>query len=278
MGALATSARPYFAVFGARFLMMLQYRAAALAGIGTQFWFGAIMVMSLAAFYASGRGAPPINLAQSITYIWLGQAFLGLMPWNVDSDVAEMMRSGNVGYERLRPVDTYAYWFARAAAWRASETFMRCIPLIVVTAIVFPLAGLSDWSLRPPFDAEALALFLVSMCCVVLLTSAITTLVNITVVWMMSPLGINSVTASLSLILSGMVIPLPLFPRWTHLVLFVQPFAGLVDLPYRIYFGNLQGLSALAAIGLQLFWTLVLVAVGRHCMSAVMRRVQMQGG
>ena len=37
--------RPYRAIFAARFLMMLQYRAAAFAGIVTQFWFGAINVM-----------------------------------------------------------------------------------------------------------------------------------------------------------------------------------------------------------------------------------------
>ena len=36
--------RPYLAIFTARFLMMLQYRAAAVAGIVTQFWFGAIML------------------------------------------------------------------------------------------------------------------------------------------------------------------------------------------------------------------------------------------
>ena len=121
----ATIVRPYLAIFAARFSMLLQYRAAALAGIATQFWFGAIMVMALSAFYGSGRGAPPITLAQAITYIWLGQAFLGLLPWNVDTEIAAMMRSGNVAYERLRPVDTYFYWFARALAWRAAGTLLR---------------------------------------------------------------------------------------------------------------------------------------------------------
>jgi len=75
-----------------------------------------------------------------------------------------------------------------------------------------------------------------------------------------------------------MIIPLPLFPHWAQPVLFVQPFSGLVDLPYRIYFGNLHGLSAFAAIGLQLFWTLFFIASGHRAMSSIMRRVQIQGG
>jgi ABC-2 type transport system permease protein len=270
--------RPYRAIFAARFLMMLQYRAAALAGIATQFWFGAIMIMALSAFYASGRGSASITLAEAITYTWLGQAFLGLLPWNVDPEIALMMRTGNVAYERLRPVDTYFYWFTRAMAWRAAATLLRSIPLLIVTSAVFELSGLGDWSLRPPSSFEALALFVLSMVSVLLLSSAITTLLNISVVWTMSGQGINVVTNSLVIILSGMVIPLPLFPDWAQPALFVQPFAGLVDIPYRIYFANLSGGEALAGIALQIAWTMALIALGHLLMTHTMRRIQIQGG
>jgi ABC-2 type transport system permease protein len=275
---LATIARPYLAIFAARFAMLLQYRAAALAGIATQFWFGAIMVMALTAFYGSGRGAPSITLAQAITYIWLGQAFLGLLPWNVDTEIAAMMRSGNVAYERLRPVDTYFYWFARALAWRAAGTLLRSIPLLVTTAVLLPPMGLGDWSLRPPPSLEAFALFALSMVAVLLLSSAITTLLNISVIWTVSGQGINAVSNSLVVILSGMVIPLPLFPDWAQAFLFIQPLAGLVDIPYRIYFANLSGAAALGGIALQITWTLLLIGLGRLLMTRTMRRVQVQGG
>jgi viologen exporter family transport system permease protein len=275
---LGTLARPYLAIFAARFLMMLQYRAAALAGIATQFWFGAIMVMALSAFYAGGRGSASITLAEAITYIWLGQAFLGLLPWNVDPEIALMMRTGNVAYERLRPVDTYFYWFARAMAWRAAATLLRSIPLLIVTSVLFEFVGLGNWSLRPPPSFEAFALFILSMIAVVFLSSAITTLLNISVVWTISGQGINVITNSLVVILSGMVIPLPLFPDWAQPLLFVQPLAGLVDIPYRIYFANLSGGEALGGVALQVSWTMVLIVLGHLLMTYTMRRVQVQGG
>jgi viologen exporter family transport system permease protein len=275
---LGTVVRPYLAIFAARFSMLLQYRAAALAGIVTQFWFGAIMVMALAAFYGSGRGAPSITLAQAVTYIWLGQAFLGLLPWNVDTEIAAMMRSGNVAYERLRPVDTYFYWFARALAWRTAGTLLRSIPLLVATSVLFPAMGLGDWSLRPPPGLKAFALFALSMVAVLLLSSAITTLLNISVIWTVSGQGINAISNSLVVILSGMVIPLPLFPDWAQAFLFAQPLAGLVDIPYRIYFANLSGPAALGGIGLQTLWTLLLIGLGRLLMTRTMSRVQVQGG
>jgi ABC-2 type transport system permease protein len=275
---LGTSARPYLAIFAARFLMMLQYRAAAVAGIITQFWFGAIMIMVLSAFYAGGHGSPSITLAEAITYIWLGQAFLGLLPWNVDPEIVLMMRTGNVAYERLRPVDTYFYWLARAMAWRTASTLLRSLPLLIVTAVFLDFVGLQDWSLRPPASLEALALFAPSMIAVVFLSSAITALLNISVVLTISDQGINVITNSLVIILSGMVIPLPLFPDWMRPVLFVQPLAGLVDIPYRIYFANLSGAGALGGIALQVFWTVAFIIIGRLLTAHAMRRIQIQGG
>ena len=270
--------RPYLAIFTARFLMMLQYRAAAVAGIVTQFWFGAIMIMALSAFYAGGHGAAAMTLAEAITYIWLGQAFLGLLPWNVDPEIVLLMRTGNVAYERLRPVNTYLYWLVRAMAWRTAATLLRSIPLLIVTSVLFELVGLGDWSLRPPASFAALALFMLSLVVVVFLSSAITTLLNISVIWTISDQGINIFTNSLVIILSGMVIPLPLFPDWLHAVLFVQPLAGLVDIPYRIYFANLSGAEALGSIALQIFWAATLIGLGHLLMARTMRRVQIQGG
>ena len=117
--------RPYAAVFAGRFALTLQYRAAALAGFVTQLWFGVIRVLIFAAFYAGGAAHAPMSLGNAIAYTWLGQAFLVFLPWNADPEVAEMVRSGAVAYERLRPVDTYAWWYARALSWSIARVLGR---------------------------------------------------------------------------------------------------------------------------------------------------------
>ena len=98
--------RPYGAMFAANFQQMLQYRAAAVAGFATQCWWGALKIMILAAFYAGHAGSAPMPLSHAIDYIWLGQALLALLPWGGDPEVAGAVRTGAVGYERLRPADT----------------------------------------------------------------------------------------------------------------------------------------------------------------------------
>ena len=55
--------RPYWAFFRTRFLALLQYRAAAIAGIGTQWLFGYVRVMALWAFYQSAGTAQPSAVA-----------------------------------------------------------------------------------------------------------------------------------------------------------------------------------------------------------------------
>ena len=52
---MVDAARPYVAMLGARFRMLLQYRAAAFAGFATQLFWGAIELMIFAAFYAAHR-------------------------------------------------------------------------------------------------------------------------------------------------------------------------------------------------------------------------------
>jgi ABC-2 type transport system permease protein len=80
------------------------------------------------------------------------------------------------------------------------------------------------------------------------------------------------------IVLSGALIPLPLFPDWLQPALALQPFAGLVDTPFRIYSGHLTGGEALAAPARQAAWTLILIGLGRLLMTRVMARVQVQGG
>jgi viologen exporter family transport system permease protein len=273
---MTASLRPYLAILAARFALLLQYRTAALAGFGTQMWWGVIKILVLAAFY---RSAPhqPQSLTDSITYVWMGQGFLGILPWNADPELVQMVETGNVGYERLRPVDTYAYWFMRALAWRTAAPLLRVIPMFLFAALALPLAGLNEWSWRPPATLGAADLFLASMTLTILLSSAMTTLINIGVAAARTGRG-TGMAIGLVTVLSGMTVPLALLPGWMQRFLFWQPFAGLVDIPYRIYFANLTGAHAVQGLIAQTIWFAAFVLIGRLAMRSVMSRVDMQGG
>ena len=123
---------PYFAMFKARFLALLQYRAAAAAGFATQVMWGFIRVMIFAAFYRSATTAElPMTQAEVVTYIWLSQSLLMVLPFRQDPEVVALVRTGNVAYEFLRPVDLFGLWYARGVALRTAPTLLRALPLLI---------------------------------------------------------------------------------------------------------------------------------------------------
>ena len=274
----ADGLRPYAAALRSRFLQMLQYRTAALAGFATQCWWGGIKVMILAAFYAGAGDDLPMTLGQAITYTWLAQGLLVLMPWSCDPEVSQAVRSGAIVHDRLRPVDAYVMWFVRATGWIAARVLPRVALMSAFAAVLLPLAGLQAWAWQPPAGLIAACAFLVSCLLALLLSAALVMLLNIATAAALNERGINTLAVPVVIVMSGNLLPLALFPDAWQVLLLLQPFAGLMDIPARLYFGQLHGGMAVAALGLQLGWVVVLLALGRLAMTRTMRRLEVQGG
>ena len=110
------------------------------------------------------------------------------------------------------------------------------------------------------------------------LGAAVLMLANVVVATSLNERGVNAVLTPLVVVLSGTLLPLDFFPDALRPFLHMQPFAGLVDIPFRIYFADLSGSAAVQGLALQAGWTLALVGLGRLAMARTMRRLEMQGG
>ena len=262
--------KPYIAVLGARFRILLQYRAAAIAGMGTQLFWGLIRVMIFEAFYRSGAGEQPMALPDVITYVWLGQALIALQPWGVEQDLRALIRSGNVAYEMLRPLDLYTFWYSRAVAQRTAPTILRCIPLLAISGLFL--------GLQPPVSWPAAGAWLVTTLGALVLSCAITSLLTISLLWTVSGEGVANLIGPAVILLSGMIIPLPLFPDWAQPVLNFLPFRGLLDVPFRLYMGHLPTNTLLPLLAHQFAWSAAFILLGRVALHRGLRRLVVQGG
>ncbi|OYE05807.1 ABC transporter permease [Nostoc sp. 'Peltigera membranacea cyanobiont' 232] len=271
--------KAYWSLFVARFALLLQYRTAALAGVVTQLFWGLVKVMVLQAFFTHTTSAQPITFQQAVGYIWLGQAFLmAIVPWGGDRDIQELIRTGAVGYDLLRPTDLYNFWFTRALALRIAPLILRAIPLLCVTSFIFPIFGLDEWSLSvPPTFASFLAFFL-SFIDAIFLSSALTMLLTVSMMWTISGEGINNVLPTLIIVLSGMIVPLPLFPEWSKPFLNALPFSGLIDKPFRLFTGNLQPNALFNILLHQTFWIIIIIILGRVIVKHGIKKLVIQGG
>lgn len=266
--------KQYLSFFRIRFVGGLQYRAAALAGIVTQFAWGFLSVLMYKAFYESNPDAFPMEFSQLSTYIWLQQAFLALfMPWLFEQDIFDSIVSGNVAYELCRPCDIYNMWFARNAAIRLSNTVLRCMPILLVAAFL-P----APFKMTLPAGWLNAALFIVSMVLGFLVQVSISLVIYISAFYTVSAQGIKMLSITLTEFLSGAVIPIPFFPEAVQKVFNVLPFASVQNTPFLIYVGYTGGAQAGIAIALQVAWLIVLFAAGRLLVRRAMKKVVVQGG
>ncbi len=260
----------YVAILKIRMKALFQYRAAAFAAICTQVFWGIIVTMIYRAFYAGGSSSEPISISQAVTFIWVGQALLQLIPWSIDKEIEHQIKNGNVAYELIRPIHLYGLWFARSFAMRAIPTSMRCLPIFVIGGAWFGLAAPVSW--------EALFVFILSAIFALLLSSAMTTVVLISLFWTLSGEGIQRLLPHFTVLFSGMIIPLPLFPSWMQPFLNIQPFRGVMDIPCRLYTGVIPASDALYYFGFQFAWTAAFVLLGMWLIRKAMKNFIIQGG
>ncbi len=261
--------RPYLAIFAARFRLLLQYRAAAAAGVACQFFWGLIRMMIFTAFYENADADVPISLEQTIAYVWLSQGFMMLLPFRADGEIAGMIASGSVAYELLRPAGLYNLWYAREIANRTAPVVMRAGPMLIVAT----LAGWLHWP-----GAANLAAFMLVLLAAALLASAVSLLMTISMFWTISGRGISLLFSPAMFLLSGMILPIPLFPDFLQPVLKSLPFVGVIDLPIRLFVQQIPASHAAGVVAYQLAWTAGLIVVGRFLIRRAMRRLVVQGG
>jgi ABC-2 type transport system permease protein len=132
--------------------------------------------------------------------------------------------------------------------------------------------------MRAPPSWQCAALFSCGLVGAVLLGAAITALLTISVLWTLSSRGTITMVAAAVNILSGSIVPLPLFPDWAQGMIAWQPFRGLLDTPFRLYLGQLSGRATMLALAHQLGWTMILILLGQSLIHLAQRRIVVQGG
>lgn len=170
-------------------------------------------------------------------------------------------------YELIRPLDLYNNWFARNLAMRTARTMLRCFPTLLIALLIPAPYGLSITRQFP--------LFLVTFILSVLLVISFVMLIYIANFYLLSPTGIRMLVMTIGEFLTGAIIPLPFLPNSLQDFIELTPFGAMQNIPLRVYSGDL---SSWIIVLPQLFWLIILVALGQSMMKNALKRVVIQGG
>lgn len=266
--------KKYFSFFQLRFVMGLQYRAAALAGITTQFAWGFMEIMVFRAFYRTDPAAFPMSFSATVSYVWLQQAFLALYAvWMMENEIFDAIVDGNIAYELCRPINIYNMWYARSTANRMSRAVLRCFPVLLVAALV-P----QPYGMNAPASPGHFMLFLLTLVLGLAVTVSFSMLIYVLTFFTISPQGLRIFFMSTMEFFAGAVIPLPFFPDKVRQIMELLPFASMQNVSLRIYSGSMSGAEMRRAVILQVFWLIAVTAAGKLLCRLAERRITVQGG
>ncbi len=252
------------------FQRQLAYRAANLAGLATNFFFGLLRAYVMVALFQSRSEVGGIDLRAAVTYTGLTQAviaYLNIFGW---WEVMRAVYSGDIASDLLKPLDYFMFWLAQDVGRAVVHFLARGVTILIAYAFFFPLT----W---PTLPGQWVALA-VSLVLSLLVGFCWRFLVNLAAFWTPDARGIGRVAFSISWFLSGFMMPLRFFPDWFVRLCRWTPFPSMVNTVIEVYLGVLRGRELWLALGQQVLWVVLLFVVIQFTLRAGVRKLVIQGG
>ena len=268
--------RSYLSYFKLRFITNLQYRAAALAGISTQLFFGFIFLLVYYAFYQSNPNSSlPMAWDELVTYIWLQQAFYSLIyPYERDQELLNMISDGNLAYEIIRPQNIFIKFYIKMVAKKMVAALLRSIPVIVV-AFLLP----HPFKLSIPYSFSNFLLFILALISSCFLISVLVVLVHFIVMFTIDSKGTITIYSVIVEVFSGNSgVPLPFFPNWLRTIANILPFKFICDFPFRVYSNSISVIEGISLFIQSIIWIIVFLIIGLLISKIALKKAVIQGG
>jgi ABC-2 type transport system permease protein len=262
--------RLFYEIARRSFQRHLTYRAATIAGLVTNFFFGLLRVAILLALYGEQEEVAGITVAGVITYTVLTQAILAYLSIFGWYDLMNSVHTGEVATDLLKPVNFFTFWLAQDVGRAVLNFWLRGVLLMIVYALVFDL-------IYPTTLLQWLAL-LVALIFSLLLSFAWRFLINLSAFWTPNARGIGRLGFVLTLFLSGFLMPLRFFPDWVTRLIYLTPFPHMLNTVIEIYLGIVQGPQLLQLLLVQAAWTLLLILACQLILQAGVKRLVILGG
>ncbi|MGI8484147.1 MAG: ABC transporter permease [Thermomicrobiales bacterium] len=261
--------RVYLELAKRSFRQVLTYRGATLAGLFTNSIFGVIIASIFLGFYASS-GSGDVrgwSAQQTLTFTWINQSLLMVVYMWGWWEIARSIQTGSIVMDFLKPVNFLSYWMSRDLGRAAAHFLVRGLPTFLIGNLLYDLL--------PPRSFANGAAFLLSIVFAVTVSFTLRFLLNISGFWVIDHRGINYVAMAMLNLLSGLLIPLAFFPDPVLTIVNLLPCRAILMIPNEIYLGQIDIWEGL---GVQIFWTLALIAISAWVLSLGERKVVVQRG
>lgn len=268
---LRGTAGVYRQLLVAGFRRQWHYKLAMFAGLFTNSIFGFVRASVMVAAIGATGGFAGYDAGSIGAYVWISQGLLGAMQFMApEIELAERVRTGDIAIDFLRPVDVQLGNLAADLGRALCTLIPRGIPSLVIGSLTFGLVL--------PTTPESYLLGALS----ILLAAAISylSLFALTMIgfWVVETRGFRSLYQTAGTFLAGLFVPVHIFPDRLRAIAESTPFPSMLQIPVDVLSGRVVGWDAVQLMVTQLFWLLVVGALGRVMLAVGRRKLEVQGG
>jgi ABC-2 type transport system permease protein len=221
------------------------------------------------AVYQSRPALAGFSLDQLVFYTCTAALLVLLFEVNVEREIGDRLRSGNLALQLLKPVNYFLYGFAEGAGTLAYTAAFSVLPTFLVLALLLDF---------PPVDRAALAAAAVMVGLGFALFFAFCHITALTTFFTVEVWGVEYMRMVLVRFLAGGIVPLALFPEALQRIVLWLPFPYMIYYPTLALTGALEPTLLPRVLGLQIGWLAALLAVNALYWKAIVRRVTIHGG
>ena len=241
----------YFVMIRMRFLTMLAYRMEYYTGIIIYSINIGAYYFLWKAIYGSQGEIGNVDFVQMTTYVAIGWMARSFYYNNIDREIAADIQEGKVAIELIRPYDYVLMKTAQAFGEGVFRFFCFAVPGFIIVSLLFPV--------HLPSDPFLWVSFFVSIFFSFLIFTQINLAVGLTTFFFYNNRGFMRAKRILLDLLSGLLIPIYLFPAWVQSIFTFLPFQSISYVPSMIFSGGFTTELVYLSIGKQLLWSVILI-------------------
>lgn len=252
------------------FQKQINYRAATLAGLATNFFWGLLRVALIKALYEYQVEVEGFSLQDAITYTGITQATIGYLAAFGWYDLMRVIYSGEIAGDLLKPVSLYTFWMAQDLGRALAQFLTRGVTIMLAYAVFVGIAV-----------PQTFGQWLLLACTLVLawwVSFSMRFLVNLVAFWATNAVGILRFFFFGSLFFTGFLMPLRFFPDWVNTIAYLTPFPHMINTTVEIYLGVITGWEAVLALVWQVLWGIGLLIVGQIVLRFGIKKLVIMGG
>ena len=252
------------------FMNMLAFRLRYYTGVITYLINVTVYYFIWKAVFSADPEYAGLSFHQMVTYVAVGWIIRSMYFNNIDSQMASDILEGKIGMVMVKPVSVQWSYIARALGESAFRVVMLTAPTTIVIALIFPV--------QLPASAAHFGAFLLALAGSVLLLAALNFIAGSCAVSLKSILGLLRAKFWMQELLSGLLVPITLFPSPVREISGFLPFEHIGFTPMMIYLGKLSWPEIGRAFALEWCWVFFLLAFGSRFWRVLSRKITIHGG